>query len=73
VKLNIEPTARWVDERGVPLRMWEGHTEAGVPVTVWTAAVMVKDPERYDMSEFEELKHMAEVAMLAPWPPRTLS
>lgn len=73
MKLTIESTANVVVHQGVPVRMWVGHTDAGVPVTVFTCAVVVCDPQDHDLGELDgDLDHVADIAVVAV-PPHTLS
>jgi len=50
VKLTIESTTRVISVNGVPARVWEGTSEAGVPV--YLAVTRVSVPEGADQSEF---------------------
>lgn len=56
MKLTIESTSKTVELNGVPARVWEGHTDSGVPVHCYVTRVAVEHGER--MAEFEaELQH----------------
>jgi hypothetical protein len=50
VKLTVESTTRIISINGVPARVWEGTSEAGVPV--YLAVTRVSVPEGADQSEF---------------------
>lgn len=51
MKLIIENTTKMVEINGVPARIWEGHTETGIPVHCYITRIAVaKD---MDQSQFE--------------------
>lgn len=51
MKITLSPTAQIVSVNGAPHRVWEGHSEKGVPLQALIAQVAVhKD---HDNSEFE--------------------
>lgn len=46
---------------GVPARVWEGHTESGIPVTVCITRILVK--AEHDQAQFQkELKEVSRPA-----------
>lgn len=51
MKLIIEKTSKIVTLNGTPVRLWEGETESGIPVTAFVALVRVASDE--DCSQFE--------------------
>lgn len=51
MKLTIESTSQTVELNGVPARIWEGHTESGIPVHCFITRVGVHKDQ--DCSEFE--------------------
>lgn len=50
MKLTIESTTRVISVNGVQARVWEGTSEAGVPV--YLAVTRVAVPESADQSQF---------------------
>jgi hypothetical protein len=51
MKLEIESTEKIVVQNGIPARIWNGKTAAGVPVTCYIAHVAVDRSE--DSSELD--------------------
>jgi len=51
VKVQLESTEKIVELNGVPARVWEGHTEAGVPCHAYVTRIAVSDS--VDTTEFE--------------------
>lgn len=49
--VNLESTDKIVELNGVPARVWEGHTEAGVPCHAYVTRIAVSNS--VDASEFE--------------------
>lgn len=43
MKISIEPTSKIVEMDGVPVRIWEGASDEGMPVVVFIARVSVPD------------------------------
>lgn len=67
MKITIESTSKAVFLNGMECRIWEGHTESGIPVHCYIPRVAVHKDE--DTSQFErELKETrapsAEVAAI---------
>jgi hypothetical protein len=57
MKITIENTTKIVTIDDVPARIWEGHTESGIPVHCYVSRIAVHKDE--DASQFEaELKEM---------------
>ncbi len=52
MKLIIENTTKIVELDGLPARVWEGHTESGIPVHCFVTRVAVRDDA--DCSQFEK-------------------
>jgi hypothetical protein len=56
VKLQIESTSKVVEFNGVPARIWEGHTESGIPVHCFITRIAVEktlDTRQFD-AELQE-------------------
>lgn len=51
MRLHIESTTKVVHLDGVPARVWEGHTDSGIPVHCYITRVAVRDDA--DLSQFE--------------------
>lgn len=51
MKITIESTTRLVELDGVPARVWEGHTESGIPVIAFVTRLAVRDD--HDTSQFD--------------------
>lgn len=70
MKIHIENTTRITEVSGVPARIWEGHTEAGIPVIVFVTRIAVE--READCAEFErDLREMrTPSADAAAWPAR---
>jgi hypothetical protein len=43
MKITVEPSPTTTEIDGVPVRLWLGHTDSGVPVTLAVYRVMVED------------------------------
>lgn len=41
MKITIEPTDQIIEFNGQPCRVWEGHDDAGTPVSMFVARVAV--------------------------------
>lgn len=55
MKLQIQATEKLTEIAGVPVRLWEGKTESGIPCKVFVHRVAVHND--HDSSQFEtELK-----------------
>jgi hypothetical protein len=68
LKVTLESTDVFVEIAGITARVWEGHTESGIPV----AAIIprVACPADADVRQFEaELKECAPPRMLTVWLP----
>jgi hypothetical protein len=51
MKVQLQSTTQTLTLNGVPARVWEGTTEAGIPVVAFISRVAVR--EGHDASEFE--------------------
>lgn len=51
MKITIESTTKIVELNRVPARIWEGHTESGIPVHCYVTRIAVHESQ--DCSEFE--------------------
>jgi hypothetical protein len=58
MKITIHSTTKIVNLNGIEARIWEGHTESGIPIQCYITRVAVKNDQ--DASQFEaELKECA--------------
>jgi hypothetical protein len=58
MKVTLESTDQFVEVNGITARVWEGHTESGIPVTAIIPRIGC--PKDADASQFErELKECA--------------
>jgi hypothetical protein len=54
MKITLTSTTKMVQVNGVPARIWEGHTESGIPVHCYVTRVAVPlDQDHQDHSQFE--------------------
>ena len=51
MKIQIESTTKVVTINGVPARVWEGHTESGIPIHCFVTRVAVD--KNADCQQFE--------------------
>lgn len=70
MKITLESTSQIVEFDGIECRVWEGTTDAGVPLTAFIPRVAVK--EGHDASEFERELMTREAPRVASevWPAR---
>jgi hypothetical protein len=72
VNVHLHNTSKIVDVNGVPARVWEGHTDAAIPVIAFVTRIAVERTE--DTAEFE--RDLAEMSPPSPaveaWPARML-
>ncbi|HMG43951.1 MAG TPA: hypothetical protein VK611_21640 [Acidimicrobiales bacterium] len=52
MRIRIESTTKVVEVNGVPARIWEGHTESGIPIHCMITRIAVDVAE--DQAQFEE-------------------
>jgi hypothetical protein len=68
MKITIESTTRIVEVNGVPARVWEGTSEAGIPVAVMVTRIAVDkgaDATQFDR-ELQEHKAPSPAARAFP-------
>jgi hypothetical protein len=57
MKINIESTTKRVDlvvdGSSIPARIWEGHTESGIPVHAYITRIAVHNSENHAQFERE--------------------
>lgn len=53
MKITIESTSKIVELNGLPARIWEGHTESGIPVHCFITRVAVHKDENHEQFERE--------------------
>ncbi len=51
MRITIESTSQIVDLNGVPARIWEGHTETGIPVHAFLTRIAVA--QEADEAQFQ--------------------
>jgi hypothetical protein len=51
MKITVENTSKIVELNGVPARIWEGHTDSGIPVHCYVTRIAVAN--KADISQFE--------------------
>lgn len=51
MKITVESTTKTVSLDGVPARIWEGHTDSGIPIHCYITRIAVHEDE--DRSQFE--------------------
>ena len=51
MKVTLESTTKIVHLNGVPARVWEGHTESGIPCHAYLTRIAVAKDQ--DASQFE--------------------
>lgn len=72
--VHLHNTTKIVAINGVPARVWEGHTERGVPVIAFITRIRIAVEREADLAEFEaELQEMTPPsADVQAWPARML-
>lgn len=72
MKIAITSTTKMVQVNGVPARIWEGHTESGIPVHCYMTriGVPVDQPQEQFVRELQE--HQAPSAEVAAIPLRLI-
>ncbi len=68
--IRIESTSKVVTLDGVRARLWEGHTESGIPVIVWVTRIAVPEgaPQEQFQTELEAQRApSAEAEALPMW------
>lgn len=51
MKITIESTTKMIEFNGVNVRIWEGHTESGIPVHCYIASIAAP-AEGHSLEEF---------------------
>jgi len=70
MKIIIESTEKIVELNGVPARVWEGHTQSGIPVHCFITRVAVPQGENMEQFDRELRDCAAPSADVAAYPPR---
>lgn len=72
MKITIESTTKLVTVNGVPARIWEGHTESGIPAHCYVTRIAAPNTPGLDLAEFERdlQEHRAPSAEVAAIPLR---
>lgn len=52
MKVTLESTTQMTTLSGIPARIWEGHTESGIPVHAYVTRIAVASDA--DTSQFEK-------------------
>jgi hypothetical protein len=52
VKITVTSTSKIVQFNGLPARIWEGHTDSGIPVHCYITRIAAPNDGR-DLSQFE--------------------
>ncbi len=72
--VKLESTSKLVDLNGVPARIWEGHTESGIPVVAFVTRIAVEEgqpPSAYEQFE-RDLRQARPPSPAAAWFPARL-
>lgn len=72
MKLTIESTTKTVTLNGVPARIWEGHTESGIPVYCYITRIAVKNDQDCTQFEKELVEHRRPSAEIEAIPMRMI-
>lgn len=70
MKITIESTSKITTLNGVPARVWEGHTENGVPVHCFVTRIGVAKDQDCSQFERELQEHRAPSPEIAAIPAR---
>ncbi len=70
MKITITSTTKTVHVNGVPARIWEGHTESGIPVHCYVTRVAVPLDQDHSQFQAELQEHQAPSAEVAAIPLR---
>jgi len=66
MKVTLESTTRIVEIAGVPGRVWEGHTESGIPVIAVITRVAVHQSQHTEFeTELRECRAPSDAAVQA--------
>ena len=75
MKIIIENTTKIVEMNGVPVRVWEGHTESGIKVHAFITRVAIakdEDPAVHEFFKSELLEQKAPSAEVQAIPLRMI-
>jgi len=72
MKITIESTTKVVNLSGIDCRVWEGHTERGVPIHCFIPRIGVKDTGDCSQLEAELEEHIAPSVEVASIPLRMI-
>jgi hypothetical protein len=72
MKITIESTHKIVHLNGVPARIWEGHTDSGIPVHCYVTRVAVEADADCSVFERELQEHRAPSAAVQAIPLRLI-
>ncbi len=72
MKITIESTAKFVEVNGVPARIWEGHSESGIPVHCYVTRIAVPLGQDHSQFQRELQEHRAPSAEVAAIPLRLI-
>jgi hypothetical protein len=70
MKITIENTTKIVELNGVPARIWEGHTDTGIPVHCFVTRIGVSREANVDAFEIELKEQRAPSAAVESYPLR---
>ncbi len=70
MQVQLESTEKVVTLNGVPARIWEGHTAAGVRCHAYVTRIAVSDSDDVSQFERELQEHRAPSAEIAAIPLR---
>lgn len=51
MRITVDSTTKTVELNGVPARIWEGHTDSGIPVHCYITRIAVR--EDADLGQFQ--------------------
>ncbi len=72
MKITISSTSKLVQFNGVPARIWEGHTDSGIPVHCYVTRIAVHEDHPTEQFERELQEHAAPSADVAAIPLRLI-
>lgn len=70
MKITIESTTKLVELNGIPARIWEGHTDSGIPVHCYITRIAVDRTENTAQFEQELAEQRAPSAEIEAFPMR---
>lgn len=72
MRINLESTTHIVELNGVPARIWEGHTDSGIPVHCYVTRIAVAGQHEQTQFQRELQEHKAPSAEIAAIPLRLI-